>query len=80
MASDSTASKKDDKKATPAATATEQKTEQQPAQKSAALEEDDEFEDFPVDGEPWHPQPPLSVPSYPQAAAFKLDPSPRPAD
>ncbi len=47
MASSQTAPKKDTK-----ATA-ESKAEQQPAaaeQKPAALEEDDEFEDFPVDG------------------------------
>ncbi|KAK4125798.1 hypothetical protein N657DRAFT_642548 [Parathielavia appendiculata] len=44
MASSQTATKKDDK-------AAETKPEQQPAadQKPAALEEDDEFEDFPVD-------------------------------
>ena len=50
MASSQTAPKKDDK---PVA---ESKTEQQPAteQKPAALEEDDEFEDFPVDGAPYH--------------------------
>jgi 26 proteasome complex subunit DSS1 len=47
MASSQTATKKDDKAAEP-------KPEQQPAaeQKPAALEEDDEFEDFPVDGTP----------------------------
>jgi hypothetical protein len=45
MASSQTATKKDDKPA-------ESKPEQQPTaeQKPAALEEDDEFEDFPVDG------------------------------
>jgi len=49
MASDSSTSKKADK--APAAT-TEAKPEgEKPAQKSAALEEDDEFEDFPVDGQ-----------------------------
>lgn len=48
MASDSSTSKKADKAP---ATATETKPEEEkPAQKSAALEEDDEFEDFPVDG------------------------------
>ena len=49
MASSQTAPKKDSK-----ATA-ESKPDQQPAaaeQKPAALEEDDEFEDFPVDGAP----------------------------
>lgn len=41
----SDATKKDDKPAV----AAEQKPAEQTAQKSAALEEDDEFEDFPVD-------------------------------
>lgn len=45
MASSSASQK--DEKAPAADTKTEQPTEQKPA---AALEEDDEFEDFPVDG------------------------------
>lgn len=46
MASSQTATKKEDKAADPKA------EQQQPTaeQKQAALEEDDEFEDFPVDG------------------------------
>ncbi len=54
MASDSSTSKKDEKSAPPA---TELKPDQ-PAQKAAALEEDDEFEDFPVDSQYSRPRPP----------------------
>ena len=49
MASDSNTSKKADK--APAAATDAKAEEEKPAQKSAALEEDDEFEDFPVDGQ-----------------------------